>query len=236
MNIATMSMNPNIARVHFKEYRKKVRQHRAERIAAAAKSILEDGRRLRASRSVKTTIEIEDTTLMESYRVMAQGQRIINVASVMHGAGRNKQELPNLALAGANWEHCHLSWVSHRSRFEFSKSRWADTRGYGNTFQYLNGGTAFPLHTFGAEVSDESWRKTRNLPLLPARAVVPSIPLHLRPAGNLSEYHILFEAVWTAAPPVDPILLKHVHGYIYTVLAQWDLTDIERSVLEGRIT
>jgi hypothetical protein len=236
MNIATMEMNPNIARVHYKEYRKKVREHRALRLALANKNVVEGGKMFRAGRIAKSAVEKEDETLMESYRVMAQGQRIVNVASVLHGAGLNKQKLPNLALAGADWEHCHLRW-GHRDRFEFYRSAWGPgTRGYGENHKYVNGGTGFPLHTFGAELQNQEWRKGQGLPTLPARALVPSVPVHLRPAGDLSGYHVLFEAEWTAVPPVDPILLKHVHGYMYVVLAQWNLTDLERSVLSGRLT
>lgn len=236
MNIATMEMNPNIARVHYKEYRKKVREHRAARLAAAQKQSVEGAKQMRAGQIAKSSVEKEDETLMESYRAMAQGQRIVNVASVLHAAGLNKEKLPNLALAGADWEHCHLHW-GYRDRFEFSREKWgAGARGYGTGMKYLHGATGFPLHTFGATLQNQEWRKGQNLPTLPARALVPSIPVHLRPAGDLSSYHILFEAEWTATPPVDPILLKHVHGYMYVVLAQWNLTDIERSVLEGRIT
>ena len=35
---------------------------------------------------------------------------------------------------------------------------------------------------------------------------------------------------------VDPILLRHIAGHMYAVLAQWDLTPLERSVIEKRIT
>jgi hypothetical protein len=232
MNIQTMQMNPNIARVLYKEYRRKVREHRDERLKKANQDVVEGGKRFRAGRVVKSVVEQEDQALMESYRAMARGQRIVNVASVMHAAGLDKQQLPKLALAGAHWKECYLTW-SYRDRFEFSEDRWAGSLRGG---QYTNGTTGFPLHTFTANLQNQVWRKSNNHPVLPVKAVVPSIPLHLRPSGDLREYHILFEPVWAPAPPVDPILLKHVHGYMYAVLAQWDLTDIERSVLEGRIT
>lgn len=232
MNVQTMQMNPNVARVLYKEYRKKVREHRRERLAEANKKILDGGRTIRSGRSDRMLIEQEDRALMESYHAMAQGQRLVNVASVMHAAGRDKKHLPKLALAGAHWKECWIRW-SHRDRFEFSGGRWgADLRGT----KYLNGATGFPLHTFGAELQNQAWRKSNGFPELPVKSIVPSIPSYLRPSGDLSEYHLLFEPVWEAALPIDPILLKHVHGYMYAVLAQWDLTDIERSVLEGRIT
>jgi hypothetical protein len=30
--------------------------------------------------------------------------------------------------------------------------------------------------------------------------------------------------------------LKHISGPMYSVITQWDLTPVERAVLEGRIT
>lgn len=33
----------------------------------------------------------------------------------------------------------------------------------------------------------------------------------------------------------DPALLKHIGGDLYAVLATWDLTELERSVLGGRL-
>jgi hypothetical protein len=64
---------------------------------------------------------------------------------------------------------------------------------------------------------------------------VPLIPPRLRPAGDLSNYHILWEANWQA-PPTDPLLLRHLSGPLYAVLACWDLTPIERAVMGQGVT
>ena len=42
------------------------------------------------------------------------------------------------------------------------------------------------------------------------RAVVPLIPIHLRPKRGLQNYHVLWEAEWRPAPPVDPLLLRRI--------------------------
>jgi hypothetical protein len=49
---------------------------------------------------------------------------------------------------------------------------------------------------------------------------------------ELSNYHILWEADWEDAP-VDPILLKQIDGNFFAVIAQWDLTNVERMVLRS---
>lgn len=63
--------------------------------------------------------------------------------------------------------------------------------------------------------------------------MVPHIPPALRPARKLENYHILWEADWQQDPPRDPMLLKRLAGTFYAVLAVWDLTDLERAVLNG---
>lgn len=233
-----MQMDPRIAAIHYKDYRKKVRAHRAARLEQANKDVVEGGKRFRAGRVAKSVLEKEDETLMESYRVMAEGQRLLNVLSVLRDAGLDKQKLPKLALAGADWKECYLTWSNSRQRFEFSRDHWGANVSWHlhNKGDYRNGSTGFPLHVFSAELQNQEWRKGNNYPVLPVAAEVPSIPAALRPAGDLSEYTILWEAVWKKTEaPLDPLLLRHVHGYIYSVCAQWDLTDLERSVLEGRI-
>lgn len=66
-------------------------------------------------------------------------------------------------------------------------------------------------------------------------AVVPLIPPHLRPAKTaLDKFHILWEADWKRTPPRDPMLLKRVSGQLFAVVATWDLTEMERTVLGQR--
>ena len=62
------------------------------------------------------------------------------------------------------------------------------------------------------------------------KAVVPTIPPDLRPKAKLSNYWILWEADWEEVP-TDPMLLRHLGGSMYAVMAQWDLTEVERAVL-----
>lgn len=236
MNVDIMQMNPNIAAVHYKEYRKRVRLNRELRLAEAQKKVAEGGKIFRAGRIEKSQVEKEDEQLMQAYREMAKGQRIINAASVIREAKLNKQQLPNLAIGRADWTECFLLWKSYgNGHFQFSKDRWGESL-YGNRKSYKHGSVDFPLHTLTANVQNQEWRKSHDHPTLPVQALVPSIPPALRPAGDLADYYILWEAVWEKKAPVDPLLLKHISGHLYTVVAQWDLSPIERSVLEGRIT
>ncbi|OWK42111.1 hypothetical protein FRUB_04189 [Fimbriiglobus ruber] len=69
------------------------------------------------------------------------------------------------------------------------------------------------------------------------------IPLDVRPKPGIPENAcILWEVEQWAdhrldvAPDIDPYLLKHITGSLYAVIAEWDLTELERSILRGRIT
>jgi hypothetical protein len=68
-----------------------------------------------------------------------------------------------------------------------------------------------------------------------AETLVPIVPPQLRPKHKIENYHTLWEVEsWTLVPPRDPMLLRHLGGYLYAVLAVWDLTDLERAVLGTR--
>ncbi len=225
MEVQTVSMNPSIARVHYLEYRARVKQHRAERLEKTKSALTDAGRELRRVRSVRSKLEREDTELMKAYQAMSLGQRVLSLPSVLASAGvGGPHYLPKLAVAHADWEWCHL-WRSPQSYF-FSIREW-DSR---NDFSI-----SVPLQTFPAELTNTGWRAQNNHPNSNIRALVPSVPPHLRPAGNLGDYCILWEANWEFKAPVDPLLLKHIEGGMYSVLAQWDTTPLERMVLEGRL-
>lgn len=157
-----------------------------------------------------------DEALMRSYHELAKGNRILNLYDVMRVAGVDYQNRPNLAVARADLTFACFDWLNResgyvpvfdqRSRGWYKKSR---TR------------IVFPSNTF-------PWPGWGNFPSL--EAMVPTIPPRFRPKTQLHNYHLLWEAKWTG-PPTDPILLKQIHGLLFVVVAQWDLTELEQSVL-----
>jgi hypothetical protein len=66
------------------------------------------------------------------------------------------------------------------------------------------------------------------------RAVVPNVPPHLLPSVPLRNFWTLWEPVWEPVAPADPFLLSWIDGDAFAVLAQWDLTPVEKLVLERR--
>jgi hypothetical protein len=69
-----------------------------------------------------------------------------------------------------------------------------------------------------------------------AEALVPSVPVHLRPKRGLASYHVLWEAEWTKVVPRDPYLLRRIgRADLWLVCAAWELTEVERAALATRL-
>lgn len=67
--------------------------------------------------------------------------------------------------------------------------------------------------------------------------VVPTVPAKFLPKGSLENYYVLWEVdKWdVVTPPSDPLLLRRISPNVFGVLAGWDLSDIEKAVLRGRL-
>lgn len=141
-------------------------------------------------------------------RQIAKGKTVISVASAIREAGLDEQGRPKLAICRAdapNGVHC---------------SHW----GQG-------------VFHFTARSSTARW--IERIPILvPSKSVyvsspLPRIPPQYRPAKrHLGRYWILWEANWTDVDP-DPYLLRRIGKDAWVVVAAWDLTDLEVSVLRA---
>lgn len=234
MLIETVQMDPRIAAVHYRDYRHKVRAFREERRAKLIEEAKAAGKELGRIRIERTRMEREDAELMKAYHALTKGQRILNLVNVLRKAGIDaKTRLPNLAIARADWKDCYFQ-VSN-GHAVYSEDRWANWSYNTKTFRPVDKHVAVLREVFPAEVWNTEWRKSNSLPGFPVKAMVPSIPPHLRPKDDLSGYHILWEPRWDYVPPADPFLLRKISDHFYVILAQWDLTSIEQLVLEERI-
>lgn len=183
-------------------------------------------------RAVRARHDAEDEAIMRGYRALSQGHQVLDVHDAFRTTGVDEKLRPRLAIARAGERYC---WYrNHGDNGHFTTRSWRGSTTMGDFHaqrtkrhdivlpkgvlptckQYIAGGSSYRL---------TEWR-----------AIVPIVPAGLRPKAKLSNYHILWEAEWEQAP-TDPILLRHLGGALYVVLAQWDLTPLERSVLGGRL-
>jgi hypothetical protein len=159
-----------------------------------------------------------DREVMSAYQKLAQGKLVIKALESITSAGANDQGLPKLAIARADAKVMRLT-RHHDGSAIMSTGSGVARRNTLSTIRF-----EFPKGSFPGG----GWKN--------AEAVVPHAPLHLRPKRALQNYHVMFEAEWTKAPPVDPFLLRRLgQGDLWLVLAMWDLTEVERAALAARM-
>jgi len=154
-----------------------------------------------------------DKEITRIYRAIAKGKKVISVQDAIVRGGIDGRGRPRLAIMRADQQfvRCHM-WYSDEVVFTNERrSNAADWH------------FKIPWPT-----KDRPGSSRETL-----RAQLPRIPPQYRPAADkLSDYHILWEADWTAIPR-DPYLLKRIGKDAWVVLAAWDLTDVEVSVLRA---
>lgn len=168
---------------------------------------------LRAERSA------EDEAIAMAYRAAKRGHKIIMLPDVIRAGGFFETGHPRLAIVRADATAC---WVRREGRsLIYSTDEWMRNRGA------LVG--AYTVRVRNA-IDDGKYFNTKG-------TVVPLIPPRHRPGKNrLHLFHILWEVeAWDLTPPRDPALVRHVRGDAWSVIATWDLTELERAMLSGRV-
>jgi hypothetical protein len=167
------------------------------------------------------------------HRSLAQGKRLLSVNKAMEIAGVKPTGHPVLAIANAS-------------------ARWVWFIRDGGRINDRHGGWNHPAVAFVSDWSDNPGWPTKNaeryahdnrvfrfvathFAIRPSEAHigarVPIVPPNLLPDKSLMNYSILWEADWKRSPK-DPFLLKRITREWYEICAEWNLTSIERMVLE----
>jgi len=156
-----------------------------------------------------------DREIQRTYQLIAQGRVIIRALEAVKAAGLNADGLPKLAIMQATERKCRFrGWEDGSCEFTAERPHSRDKR----TVSFQRGSFAFPKTIWNAE------------------AVLPTIPVHLRPKRALANYSVLWEAEWTKVPPVDPFLLRRIgKADLWLVVAAWDLSPVEQAALAGRM-
>jgi hypothetical protein len=161
-----------------------------------------------------------DEEIRRTYRLIAAGRMVIQAMESVRLAGVGDDGWPKLAIARADQKVQTVAIRSDGSaRMRRAERLWRSSRAIDLDFDWPAG--SFPPRQ----------RRFDN-----GEALVPLVPLPLRPKRGLENYHVLWEADWRRAVPQDPLLLRRLgKGDLWLVLAQWDLTEVERAALATRV-
>jgi hypothetical protein len=187
-----------------------------ERITVDREEAAELFRKYKEHRHYSTPVDLE---IQRVYDAIQKGRMVVRALASITAAGLGPDYLPKLAIVRADAERCSL-YLKGDGGARFSVNGWQPDR---NHRCYID----MPAGSFALSPGKlhRHWE-----------AMVPIVPIHQRPKRGLENYHILFEAEWSKVVPKDPMLLRRIgHSDLWVVLAAWDLTEVERAVLAGRL-
>jgi hypothetical protein len=219
MNLHEINVTQEQAKAALEEYRESVRDAFQYEVDEAL------------SRAERRRVELEaaDKQIMEGYRALANGRQVISLRATLVAGGEDKEHRPMLAVCRADEPQIEMTrWPAGRVRYDPQPRR--DSHGWATEGHPASGQTSRRFDFLG--LLPEKEFKSR-WGYIEAFAVAPHIPPHLRPK-TLDRYTLLWEADWQQKQPVDPALLRPVGGDLYVVVATWDLTELERAVLNAR--
>jgi hypothetical protein len=216
MELSTISVTEDQAKDAIEEYRAAIRE-------AGEREVREfEGR----AKERRKQIAAQDRAILAGYEAIAKHKSVISLRPTLIAGGEDDEHRPRLAIARADEREIEmLRWnsgrVDYRGHTEWSDADYAEkTWNTNRDFQFMG------LFPEAENLGPRGWGR------IEAAAVVPHIPPGLRPDA-LERYQVLWEADWQRKQPVDPALLRHLRGDLYVVIATWDLTDLERAVLDG---
>jgi hypothetical protein len=168
----------------------------------------------------------EDEAIKAGYRAAARGLPVVRLTRCIQNGGFFDNGLPRIAVVRADATECWVqvshAWHGRPWSFIFGDEDRADNRGA------LVGKHTLRVSVPGPDqVTNAVYR---------ANTIVPIIPPRHRPRRHrIRGFHILWEVEqWRRVAPKDPALLRHIRGDLWSVVATWDLTDLERAVLSAR--
>lgn len=183
--------------------------------------------KLAAYRSAATrAVDREYQAAYKGYKTLAKGQALLNITDAIRVGGFDKDERPRFAICRADFVQVEFGWGWDQTQIAF--------RGMRHRRSWATDGGQVLIDIGRRHGIKDQWHSVR------AYALVPMIPADVRPVGNIGRFHVLWEVDhWTSQPhgsstPRDPYLLRHLGGALYAIVAAWNLTDLERAVMEGR--
>ncbi len=170
---------------------------------------------LQEYRQHRNTYDKRDWEIERIYRQIAKGKTVISVHDAIRRGGLDSLGRPRLAVMRADQAVCQCVL--------YNNDHIVITNEHRSTAAEWHFEIAWPGR---ARVPGQYHYDAR----------LPRIPPQHRPAGDtLVKYHLLWEAEWGPALPRDPYLLRRIGKDAWVVLAAWDLTEVELSVLRAAV-
>jgi len=164
--------------------------------------------------------------LARAYNHLKNGKKIIDIFKVIQKAGVTENFHPKLAIVKADSKKVRcfynrdgkVTFVAHKENIGWSKE-WRPIASDVMLDKCLP-----------ARPNNSEWT-------IQLEAPVPLIPPKAIPDKLTDDYYILWEVdEWRMIPPTDPYLLKRITKTLFVVVAAWNLTDLEKSVMAGRMS
>jgi len=181
---------------------------------------------------LKTRDDEGAKVLKQAYYHASKGHKIIDLYQAMENTGLNKDGWPQLAICRADGKECCFR----------RRAKGAGLFHHEHLGRLDTGTKNSVLLPEGAFMDLPVEKNVWNIQKDQRYATIPTIPAKFYPKGKLEKYYILWEVEqWheksqIPIPPIDPFLLKRLSPNLFVVLAEWDLTPLERAVIKGAVT
>ena len=173
--------------------------------------------------------DVEAERAERAYAELAKGTPLLMLAEVMTNAPVDEKGRPRLAIARADMPQVLLERPGRDRKYTFDARRsWRSRKDVAELrleIPLLGGGTWAPRDSY-----------------VQGYSLVPMVPPAVLVNRSRSTHFVLWEVErWAdnAIAPVpdrDPYLLRRIDADLWAVVGEWDLTDVERAIMRGRIS
>lgn len=165
------------------------------------------------------------------YHALSKGHKVIDVFDAFKRTGVNKEGEPKLAMCRADYKTVNFEKRRFGSGVFYGLDSWIKEAVPLPSGTFPNWETDTRIDPETKQTVSTNWIHREKI-----KTGVPIIPAEFLPESKLENYYILWEVkdwVETIPPKGDPYLLKRISSNLFSVLAEWDVTEIERAVLRG---
>jgi len=161
--------------------------------------------------------------LKRLYFQMKKGNKVISVKACMQKAGLHDNGFPKMAIAEIIAPHiiCRME-ITGRATFTHQDHNW-NWKPMKRDFDIPH---CFPTFTY----------QKYNANHFRLQAPVPLVPPQYVPKESMADLYVLWEVdEWKMVAPKDPWLVKRITDDHCVLLQGWDLTELERSVMNAHL-